>query len=280
MNAKGKSKRRRKDSVEYLLTGKLICGKCKSPMIGESGHGRHGEVHHYYKCSGRKNRRSGCDMCSFRQAELEEAIIRITQHDVLTDEVIDHLITRVLRIQEEEAEDPVIKGMEKSLKDTQKKISNIMAAIEAGIFTPTTKDRLTELEAEKDRIRAEIVKAQIKKTSYDADEIRFYLESMRDGNADNMEFAKHLIEVFVRSIYVYDEYIVIFYNFTDGGGDGLRHDFAELADQAVNEQKNSEGTCSDNIPSAGPDSTLIEPIKLLIVTTSVFGILARRSALG
>jgi hypothetical protein len=154
-----------------------------------------------------------------------------------------------------------------------------MAAIEAGIFTPTTKSRLTELEAEKDRIRAEIIKAQIKKTSYDADEIRFYLESMRDGNADNMEFAKHLIEVFVRSIYVYDEYIVIFYNFTDGGGDGLRHDFAELADQAVNEQKNSEGNDSIIVPSAGPDSTLIEPIKLLIVTTSMFGILARRSAI-
>lgn len=280
MNAKGKSKRRRKDSVEYLLTGKLFCGKCKSPMIGESGHGRHGDVHHYYKCSGRKNLRNGCNMETFRQSELEEAIIRITQHDVLTDEVIDYLITRVLRIQEEEAEDPVIKGMEKSLKDTQKKISNIMAAIEAGIFTPTTKDRLTELETEKDRIRAEIVKAQIKKTSYDADEIRFYLESMRDGNADNADFAKHLIEVFVRSIYVYDAYIVIFYNFTDGGGDGLRHDFAELADQAVNEQKNSEGSDSIIVPSAGPDSTLIEPIKLLIVTTSVFGILARRSAIG
>lgn len=276
-NAKGKSKRRRKDDVEYILSGKLFCGKCKNKMVGESGHGRHGEVHHYYKCSGRKNKKTGCDMKPIRKDDLEDAIIRITQQDVLNDEVIGYLEVRVLELQAAEAEDPVVKGMERSLRDVTKKIGNIMTAIEAGIFTPTTKDRLTELEAEKERISAEITRSKIRRTAYTADEIRFYLESMRDGNAGNPEFAKRLVDVFVNSVYLYDDYIVIIYNFTDGG-DGIRHDFAELADRAVEEQKNKEG--SNKPSSAGPDSTLSEPVKLLIVTTSVFGILARRSAIG
>ena len=268
MNAKGKSKRARKESVDYLLTGKLYCGKCKSRMTGESGHGRHGEVHHYYKCSSRKNRGTGCDMEIFRKEELEEMIIRITQQDVLTDEVIDYLVGRVLDIQEQEAEDPILSGMERSLKETKKKIANIMAAIEAGIFTPTTKDRLTELEAEKDRIGAEITRAKIRQTTYSADEVRFYLESFRDGKADNPDFARQLIEVFVNSIYVYDDYMVVVYNFAGGGGNRARHDFAEIADLAVEEQKNKEGSVR---PAAGPSGeALAEHAVIAAVTLTAF----------
>ena len=277
-NAKGKSKRVRKDNVEYLLTGKLFCGKCKDRMVGESGHGRHGEVHHYYKCAGRKNKKNGCDMEIFRKEDLEKTIIRITQHDVLTDEVIDYLTAKVMELQADREQDPVLKGMEAARKETAKKIKNIMAAIENGIFTETTKDRLLELEADRDRISAEIAREKAKHTGYTEGEIRFYLESFREGNADNPDFAKHLVEIFVRAIYVYDDYFVIFYNFTDGGGNGgERHDFAELADQAVEAQKNSEGTCSANVPSAGPGGTLTESA-VLLVTLSIFGVITKRQA--
>lgn len=280
LNAKGKSKRKRKEAVDYLLSGKAYCGKCKNRMVGECGTGKHGGVYHYYKCSGRKNKNSGCDMEIFRKEDLESAVIRITQQDVLTDDMIDYLVDRVQEIQAGEAEDPVLKGMEKTLKDTQKKIKNILSAIEAGIITPTTKDRLTELEAEKDRISAEITKAKVKKTSYTADEIRFYLESFRDGNADNPDFVKQLIEVFVKAVYIYNDYFVMFYNFFDGGGgDGERHSFEKLADEAVT-ARISEGTCSDNVPSGPAERTLSEHAKLLVVTLYTFGILVRRSALG
>ncbi len=250
LNAKGKSKRRRKDAVDYLLSGKVYCGKCKNRFVGESGHGKLGEVYHYYKCSGRKNKNSGCDMEIFRKDDLESAVITITQQDVLTDEMIEYLVRRVLEIQAGEEEDPVLRSMEKTLRDTQKKIRNILTAIEAGIFTPTTKDRLTELETERDRISAEITKSKIRKTTYTADEIRFYLESFRDGNADNPNFAKNLIEIFVKAIYVYDDYLVMFYNFFGGGGDGEHHSFEEIADQAIADRI-SEGTSSDSVPS-GP----------------------------
>jgi hypothetical protein len=82
----------------------------------------------------------------------------------------------------------------------------------------------------------------------------------------------------VRSVYLYDDYIVIVYNFTDGG-DGLRHDFAELADKAVKGQKNSEGTDSNRVPSAGPDSTLSEPAAILLITLSVFAVIIKRDSI-
>ena len=45
-----KSPARHKAEEDYLLTTKLFCGCCGAYMCGESGKGRSGEVHRYYKC--------------------------------------------------------------------------------------------------------------------------------------------------------------------------------------------------------------------------------------
>lgn len=285
-NAKGQGKRKRTEDVEYILTGKLYCGKCKNRMTGESGTSRNGTVHHYYTCHGRKNKKNGCDTKPMRKDDLEEMVIRITQRDVLTDKTIDYLVSRVMDIQASDAEDPKLKGMEKALKDVNKKIGNIMAAIEEGIITPTTKDRLTELEAEKETIRTEMAKANVKKTAYSADEVRFYLESFRDGDADNPEFARRLIEVFVNSVYVYDDYLVMVYNFSGHDGDGIPHDFSEIADQAVSEQEAKEageavnaqknrGTCSFSVPLSERKATLNEPTAVF-VSLLVFAVIVKK----
>ena len=50
---------RTKAEKEYLLTTKLFCGHCGRMMIGESGKGRNGTTHRYYKCGAAK-RRQGC----------------------------------------------------------------------------------------------------------------------------------------------------------------------------------------------------------------------------
>lgn len=50
---------RTKAEKEYLLTPKLFCGHCGRMMIGESGKGRNGTIHRYYKCGAAK-RRQGC----------------------------------------------------------------------------------------------------------------------------------------------------------------------------------------------------------------------------
>ena len=55
----------------YILSSKLRCGKCNSPMCGESGTSKTGKVYHYYKCSSVK-RHLGCDMKSVRQEDIEK----------------------------------------------------------------------------------------------------------------------------------------------------------------------------------------------------------------
>ena len=42
--------RKRENTENYALTGKLFCGKCKTPMIGTSGTSKAGARYYYYRC--------------------------------------------------------------------------------------------------------------------------------------------------------------------------------------------------------------------------------------
>ena len=45
---------RHRENGDYLLTGKLRCGYCKSYMVGISGTGKSGKLHYYYQCQKRR----------------------------------------------------------------------------------------------------------------------------------------------------------------------------------------------------------------------------------
>ena len=51
---KWKPKREGKEKVNFLLSGKLLCGLCNSLMTGDSGTSKTGQKYHYYTCSDRK----------------------------------------------------------------------------------------------------------------------------------------------------------------------------------------------------------------------------------
>lgn len=58
LTTKKATKGRKRDNSEYLLTGKLFCGYCKSPMTGYSGTSKTGRLHHYYVCQQRRLEKS------------------------------------------------------------------------------------------------------------------------------------------------------------------------------------------------------------------------------
>ena len=73
-----KSPARHKAEEDYLLTTKLFCGCCGAYMCGESGKGRSGEVHRYYKCVSIKKRRTICNKKSVRKDWIEDIVVNAT----------------------------------------------------------------------------------------------------------------------------------------------------------------------------------------------------------
>lgn len=199
--------------VDYLLTTKLFCGRCGGSMIGESGTSRHGTVYHYYKCNNNKRRRI-CDKKAVRKKWIEELVVRETVEQVLQDDVIEMIADAVMALQDREQVSTVLYSMEQQLKDTEKSIRNMMTAIEQGIITSSTKDRLMELEAERDDLIVGISKEQIKKPRIERDQVIFWLEKFRGGDYTNEDYQRTVIDAFVNAVYLYDDEIRIAYNYT------------------------------------------------------------------
>ena len=60
-------------------------------MVGESGTGRSGQVHRYYKCVSAKHKK-GCDKKSVKKEWIENIVIDQIQRIILDDELIELLL--------------------------------------------------------------------------------------------------------------------------------------------------------------------------------------------
>ena len=202
-----------KAKEDYLLTTKLFCGKCERMMVGESGKSHTGAMHYYYKCSGAK-RLKDCDKKAVRKDWIERVVVRLTMQRVMDEEKINRLIDAILVMQEQE--DTTTPALRSQLTETESSIGNILKAIEQGIFTPSTKQRLDELEARKEEILVNIQTAELQKPKLTREQMTAWFEQFRHGDPANREFQKRLIDTFVNAVYVFDDKLVLTYNYQHG----------------------------------------------------------------
>ena len=201
--------------AEYLLTDKLFCGKCGSGMIGESGTSKTGAKHNYYSCSKKKRFRE-CDKKSIRQAVVEELVINATVDLLKDDELLEFLIENTwqyYQAQDESQEE--LNALHRELEQTEKAISNLITAIEAGILNDATKKRMAELEAQQKDLLAAIADREIAKGFHITREyVDFFFRQLRDRDYTDREVQKQLIATFVNSVFLYDDHLKLNFNFS------------------------------------------------------------------
>ena len=205
---------RSKATVDYLLTGKLFCGKCSGNMVGESGRSHGGDKYYYYKCKNTKHVHE-CTARAIRKEWIESAVVAETVQNVLTDEMIEVISNNAVDLQNREQDKSVLNGLKRKLKEKEKAVANLVKSIEAGTFSPSIQERLSALEKEKDGIESEIAMEQIKKPFITAEQVRFYLEHFRHGDISDEAYCRDIIDVFVRAVYVFDDKYCITYYYTN-----------------------------------------------------------------
>ena len=205
-----------KADAHYLLTTKLFCGKCGTMMAGESGRSHTGTVHCYYKCGTRK--RSGKEACSLkpvRKEPLEQFVVKTALEKVLNDRVIDLLADKLLEYQSKEnTRLPVLQA---ELKEVKRRIDNLVAAIEQGILTPSTKSRMEELEQQREELETSVLQEQIETPPITREQILFWFDQFCYGDPADIAFQEKVIDCFVNSIYLFDDRIVVNFNYQEGG---------------------------------------------------------------
>ena len=108
---------------------------------------------------------------------LEDLVVRETMKLIQDDAVIDKIVQLVMDVQNQE--NTTISLLEKQLREVNKKLDNLMKAIEDGLYTRTTKERLEALEIQKDELTAKIADEKLKKPSFNEKFIRFWLMKFR-----------------------------------------------------------------------------------------------------
>ncbi|MCM1439203.1 MAG: recombinase family protein [Roseburia sp.] len=203
---------RHRDTADYLLTGKLFCGYCRGPMVGVSGTSRTGDKHFYYSCNTRRTK-GECKKENVRKEFIEKTVAELTNQFILRDDVIEWIATNAAAVLEQSSSKDEIAGMEDELADARKAVKNVMAAIEQGIFTTSTKDRLVELETQISTLEQTILLAKSAREQglIEKERIIWSLEQFRDGHIESKDYQKRLIDTFVRAVYLWDDKIEIHY---------------------------------------------------------------------
>ena len=118
----------KKASEPYLLSGKIFCGYCKSPMIGKSGTAKSSTTYKYYRCNHLHN--AECKKKSIGKEYIENLVVRKCKA-LLTDKSIDKIARKIYETcQKENNSNIVIKNLEKRKKQIKNNIENLMRALE------------------------------------------------------------------------------------------------------------------------------------------------------
>ena len=91
-----------------------------------------------------------------------------------------------------------------------------MKAIRQGILTETTKECLEDLETQRDSLKASILQLQLERRKFTKEEIVDWISKYKYGNIDDPDYRKEIIDTFVNSVFVYDDKLVLTYNYKDG----------------------------------------------------------------
>ena len=210
-HARGRAK------VNYMLSGKVECGKCHGAMIGESGKNRTGKVYNYYKCSNRKNGKT-CDMAVVSKDALEQRVIEETKKHVLQDDTIRHIAKRTIEVQTKENEsNETLKVLETEYKEVERSLSNIIKAVESGMPYDTVRDRLEELKDQKARLEKGIAEEQASGTNFTEEQLIYWLEKFKDGDTNDEDYRTRLFDTMITKVIVGENEITIVYNYCNDG---------------------------------------------------------------
>lgn len=196
---------RHRENGDYLLTGKLFCGECGAAMVGISGTGKNGTLHYYYSCNGKRTKtKPKCTKSNVQREYIEEEVAKAIREYILQDDVIEWIADTVDNYQAAHKNDGEMAILQDQLRETQKSIKNLLSAIEQGIITPTTKQRMLELEEDQSKINSKISLLKSETIEVSRDRVLGWLESFRTGDNKDKEYQNILFKSFLKAAYLYD----------------------------------------------------------------------------
>lgn len=166
---------------EYLLTTKLFCGHCKEMMVGYGGTSKTGRQYHYYMCKNARRKKCGKKIVS--KSYIEDRVVNECLK-MLTEEKIRFIAKKVAEECAKSPDNLTAKSLKKAIREADTAIENLWKAIEQGQAV----EMLTEAQ------------------------ILAFLDYVCEMPADDVNKRRAIINIFVHSIYLYDDHFTLIIN--------------------------------------------------------------------
>jgi hypothetical protein len=191
--------------VTYLLKGLLFCGYCGDKLASYTGTSRSGKLSRYYRCVTANKGKELCECKLMRKERIEELVVETLKNLITNNEDVELIAKAVVKVHNEKIKvNTNLDNFERELAATKKSIANIMTAIEAGIFTETTRERLQELEILKRDLENKIFDEKSKTVvEYTEQQVIDYIKSGKTKNDEQ------LINLLVGRVSLYNDRVVI-----------------------------------------------------------------------
>jgi site-specific DNA recombinase len=209
---------RSKAKEEYQLQGKLFCGYCGSPMVGDGGRGRHGKIYHYYTCSAQKKHHT-CQKKREHKDFLEWYVVEQVEKSVLTESRIRDIAAGVAAEYAREFDASGIKDLEKKIRDFDKQTNDLVDALVRTTAPSAVKlinERIDLLSVQKEDAEIDLAKLKVaSRVSLTESDVVSWLRQFTRGDPTDPSFRQRVIDIFVNSVYLYDDKLVMYFNIKD-----------------------------------------------------------------
>lgn len=218
-----------KAKVDYLLSGKAFCGICGEPMVGISGTSKTRKIYHYYRCSHHMHP-FDCPKKNERKDIVERFVVEQTLKYVLTPDQMAKIAKAVVDEYKKEFSDARIEELKAAVRKLDTELEKLVDAL---IDAPKAAhkriyDRIESLELQKADMQENLTRMVVANgIALSEKEVEAWISQFQNGDADDEDFRRRVIDVFVNSVYLYDDRTIIFYNIR--GGEKLSFDDVKTA---------------------------------------------------
>ena len=250
--------------IDYLLTGKLYCGHCGSPMVADGGTGKTGKTYHYYSCKASK--KHACNKKREDKGFAEWYAVEQTQLYLSDPRRVNIIASDVIKYYESRTCNDELKRVQAERAKTQKEIDNAVNLLVSGVSPTVIKTldkKITELTQLLNDLTIHQSKIELEQgLQITKDDIVSFIAEYIQGDPHDKDFQKRIIDNLINAFYLYDDRVVIYFNIK--GGKETSFIGKDETDEAI---KNI-----DNNGACGVQTLTPPPRQAITIRTLMFGL--------
>lgn len=201
---------------EYLLATKIFCGCCGGSMIGETATGKGGGKFGYYVCRNRKKHINDCKKRREKQKELETFIVERTLYMYKNKDFVNEVAQKVVDLYNKECGNNHLKTLELNKKDLEKKLEELSDGLLKTTNARVLKkfnEQINNLDNQLAELEIEIAREKaIANATMRCSDVIDFISDIMDGDINDKQFQKKIIDTFINAIYVFDDKFIVYYN--------------------------------------------------------------------